>query len=178
MIVAEYGAEGDRDWRRVTVDPDAGTVTFHHCHQPRRFLSAGADPEFTCRLTDLRGVCSNVVWRVDWRVDRRVGRVLEVVTAAGRARLPESAPGFEAVRAALVGGLAPEAGLRWHQYPATGLLWMPVILAAAIGMAILFFTAVAELGVSDRVVLWSVLGLMAAVAIAAVLLTWRGRSQW
>ena len=170
MIVAEYGAEGDRDWRRVTVDPDAGTVTFHHCHQPRRFLSAGADPEFTCRLTDLCGVCSNSV--------RGVGRELEVVTAAGRARLPESAPGFEAVRAALVGGLAPKAGLRWHQYPSAGLLWMPVILAAAIGMAILFFTAVAELGVSDRVVLWSVLGLMAAVAIAAVLLTWRGRSQW
>jgi len=108
----------------VAIDPAAGTVTFHRCHQPRRFLSWGVDPEFTCHLSELRGVC--------WNVVRGVGRVLEVVTPAGRARLAQAASGFEAVRAALVGGLAPGARLRWYEYPAAQLLLLPAIFAAGL----------------------------------------------
>ena len=63
MLVADYGTEGEADWRRVVYDPDAGTVTFYNCYQSKRFLAWGADPEFTCRVSELRAAYWNYVPR-------------------------------------------------------------------------------------------------------------------
>lgn len=136
MITAEYGAAGSSYWRRVAIDPDATAVTFDNCHFPRRFLSWGADREYTCRISELRGLC----WNMEgcggkrWRKEP----VLEVVTPAGRAVLPKAAEGFDAVYAALVAGI-PEGGrLRWYEYPAAqSLLALLLIFPVGIGMTIL-----------------------------------------
>ena len=114
MLSAEYGAAGDFLWRRVVVDPVARTVTFHRCHAPRRFWSWGVDPEYTCGLSELRGVC--------WDHSKGVGQTLEVVTPTGRASLPQSSSGFEEVRVAMVAGMGPGARLPWYEYPVAKVL--------------------------------------------------------
>ena len=135
MITAEFGTEGRPYWRKVVVAPEAGTVTFQRCHHPSRFVSWGPDPEYTCRLADLRGVYWNRRYcGTRWRTDR----VLEVVTPAGRAVLPQGAAGFEAVHAALMEGLGAEARLRWSQTPGgqTALMLL-VVFGSGIALTIL-----------------------------------------
>ena len=110
MLVADYGKEGDANWRRVVHDPDAGTVTFYNCYQSKRFLAWGADPEFTCRVSEIRAVYSSN--------QPGIGSVLLVVTPAGEVRIPQNAVGLDGVRSALIGGLAPESRLRWYEYEA------------------------------------------------------------
>lgn len=138
MIVAEYGAAGSSYWRRVAIDPDAATVTFDNCHFPSRFFAWGVDPKYTCRLSELRGVCWNMegcghLWRRE--------PVLEVVTPAGRAILPKASAGFDAVHAALIAGI-PEGGrLRWYQYPAAQSL-MALLLVLPVGLVITALCAV------------------------------------
>ncbi len=138
MITAEYGAEGSTYWRRVTVDPTAATVTFHNCHFPKQFFSWGKDPEYTCRISDLRGVC----WNMEGCGNRwRKESVLEVVTPAGRAILPKSSVGFDAVYAALIAGIPKEARLYWYEYPAAQSL-VALLLIFPIGIALTILCAV------------------------------------
>jgi hypothetical protein len=135
VITAEYGVAGSSYWRRVAVDPDTATVTFDNCHFPRRFLSWGMDPEYTCRISELRGVCWNMEGCGNrWRRDP----VLEVVTPAGRAILPKASAGFDAVYATLIAGIPEEVRLRWYEYPAAqSLVALLLIFPAGIAMTIL-----------------------------------------
>ena len=126
MLVADYGKEGEADWRRVVYDPDAGTVTFYNCYQSRRFLAWGADPEFTCRVSEIRAVY--------WSYQRGIGSVLLVVTPAGQVRIPQKVVGLDGVRSALIGGLAPESRLRWYEYEVAKTV---LIIAFTLGAAIL-----------------------------------------
>jgi hypothetical protein len=160
-IVAEYGRPGDFLWRRVSIDPGRGTITFERCHQPARFLSFGAEPEFTCSLDDVRGVC--------WNRARGVGRVLEVVTRAGRARLPESAAGFNEVRSA-VEARRPTGRLRWYEYPAAQFaLAVPVIVAAA-GLGLALWGSVPPWAYAV-----ALFGAMALLPVIPLVARWRGR---
>lgn len=138
MIAAEFGAAGSPSCRRVAIDPDAATVTFDNCHFPNRFFSWGMDPEYTCRISDLRGVCWNMegcgrLWRRE--------PVLEVVTPAGRAILPKASAGFDAVYAALIAGIPEGVRLRWYQYPAIHSL-VALLLIFAVGIAMTILCAV------------------------------------
>ena len=133
MITAEYGAEGSPWWCRIAIDPDTATVTFQNCHYQRRFFSWGVDPEYTCRLAELRGLCWNMggtggYW--SWRK----APVMEVVTPAGRAVVPKAAAGFAAVHEAIVGGIPPDVRLRWYEYPAA---------QTAIGLLVIFPSGIA-----------------------------------
>lgn len=138
MIAAEFGAAGSPSWRRVAIYPDAATVTFDNCHFPNRFFSWGMDPKYTCRISDLRGVCWNMegcgrLWRRE--------PVLEVVTPAGRAILPKASAGFDAVYAALIAGIPEGVRLRWYQYPAIHSL-VALLLIFAVGIAMTILCAV------------------------------------
>lgn len=135
MITAEYGEAGSSYWRRVAIDPDAATVTFDNCHFPRRFFSWGMDPDYTCRISELRGVC----WNTEGCGNRwRREPVLEVVTPAGRAVLPKASTGFDAVYSALIAGIPKEARLRWYEYPgAQSLVALLLIFPAGIVLTVL-----------------------------------------
>jgi len=135
VITAEYGAAGSSYWRRVVVNPDAASVAFHNCHFRNRFFSWGTDLEYTCRISDLRGVCWNMGGSgVRWRKEP----VLEVVTPAGRAILPKTSAGFDAVYEALITGIPEEVRLRWYQYPgAQSLVGLLFIFPVGIAMTIL-----------------------------------------
>ena len=138
MITAEYGAVGSSYWRRVALDPDAATVTFDNCHFPNRFFSWGTDPEYTCRISELRGVCWNMGGcGTRWRKEP----VLEVVTPAGRAVLPKASAGFDAVYAALLAGMSADVRLRWYEYPAAQAL-VAFLLIFPVGIAMTIFCAV------------------------------------
>ena len=128
MLVADYGKEGAADWRRVVYDPDAGTVTFYNCYQSKRFLAwgAGADPEFTCRVSEIRAVY--------WSYQHNIESILLIITPAGQVRIPQKAVGLDGVRSALIGGLAPESRLRWYEYEAAKTV---LIIAFTLGAAIL-----------------------------------------
>jgi hypothetical protein len=168
MLVAEYGAEGEFLWRRVLVDPEAGTVTFHRCHQPGRFLSWGVDVEYTCRLSELRGVC--------WSGMGRIGPTLDVVTPAGRARLPQVASNFETVRAALVGGLRPGAALPWYEYPVAQTLLALLVVVPGVVLGIGLAIWVFEQGlVPTWLVPVCVLAPVLLVFTLPILSWWRGR---
>lgn len=104
MLVADYGKEGEADWRRVVYDSDARTVTFYNCYQSKQLLAWGADQKLTCPVSELRAVY--------WSYQRTIGSVLLVVTPAGQARIPQNTVGLDGVRSALIGGLAPESRLR------------------------------------------------------------------
>jgi hypothetical protein len=168
MLAAEYGAAGEFLWRRVIVDPAAGTVTFHRCHQPGRFLSWGVEAEYTCRLSELRGVC--------WSGWRGIGPTLEVVTPAGRARLPQVAANFEAVRAAVVGGLKPGAALPWYEYPAAQalLLLLIVVPGVVLGLGLVIWLLQQPL-VPSWVVPVVVLGPVLLIFLIPIVSWWRGR---
>lgn len=168
MPEAVYGAEGEFLWRQVLVDPAASTVTFRRCHQPGRFLSSGVDAGYTCRLSELRGVC----W-VGWR---SVGSVLEVVTPDGRARLPQAASNFEEVRAARVGGLKPGAALPWYEFPAAkALLTLLVVIPGVILGLVLCVLSLEQSLVPKWLVPGLVFGLVALYFGIALRSLWRGQ---
>lgn len=138
MIAADYGAVGSAHSRRVTVDPDLGTVTFDNCHFPNRFFSWGMDPEYTCRISEIRGVCWNMGGcGTRWRKEP----VLEVVTPAGRAVLPKASVGFDAVHTALIEGIPADVRLRWYEYPAAQSL-MAFALIFPVGMVMTIVCAI------------------------------------
>lgn len=125
MLIAEYGDRNDWRWRGVGVDPEEGRVTFYRCHWPQRFFALAPLDEYSCALSELRGVC--------WNRIRGIGRVLDIVTPAGRVFLPRTAKGFDAVHAAILAGLPPTARLRWYQYPSGQLVIMlPIFFAAGL----------------------------------------------
>lgn len=114
VITAEYGKPGEATYRRVSVDLSAGTITFFRCHTPSRFMATGPDAEYSCQLEEIRGIGST------WVRPRDVGPVLEVVTPTGRARLPHSMSGFNAVREVIEQAVAKSGSrLRWHEAAGT-----------------------------------------------------------
>jgi hypothetical protein len=168
MPEAVYGAEGEFLWRQVIVDPEAGTVTFRRCHQPRRFLSWGVDAEYTCRLSELRGVC--------WSAWRNIGSVLEVVTPAGRARLPQAASNFESVRAALMDGLKPGTALAWYEYPAAkALLALLVIIPGVFLGLVLCVWSLEQSWLPQWLVPGLVFGVVSLFFVVPIRSWWRGQ---
>jgi hypothetical protein len=138
VITAEYGAVGSSYWRRVAIDPDAATISFDNCHFPNRFFSWGTDPGYTCRISELRGVCWNMGGSgARWRKEP----VLEVVTPAGRAVLPKAAAGFDAVYAALIESIPADVRLRWYEYPAAQAC-LAFLLIFPVGVAMTLLCAV------------------------------------
>ena len=175
MLVADYGKEGEADWRRVVYDPDSGTVTFYNCYQSRRFLAWGADPEFTCRVSELRAVY--------WSYQRGIGSVLLVVTPAGQVRIPQNALGLDGVRSALIGGLAPESRLRWYEYEAAKTV---LIIAFTLGAAILGILLIVKTDLLnhqwpvelERTVFVVYCVILFFLALIINVLNWRGKSMW
>lgn len=138
MITAEYGVAGSPYWRRVAINPEAATVTFDNCHFPNRFLSWGTDPEYSCRISEIRGVCWNMGGcGTRWRKES----VLEVVTPAGRAVLPKASAGFDAVYVSLIEGIPADVRLRWYEYPTAQAL-MAFLLIFPVGIATTILCAV------------------------------------
>jgi hypothetical protein len=131
-LVAEYGKPGEMFWRRVTIDPDARTAAFERCHIPSGWLSLWPEPEFRCTSADIRGTF--------WSGVRNVGPVLVIVTRRGRARLPQSAAGFEEVRSA-VEAWAGSGGARlsWYEHTAARfvLSLVAVVVAVFVGLAVI-----------------------------------------
>lgn len=83
---------------RVVVDQAAGTVTFEHCHHPRRFWSVGTDASYTCALNELLAV------HFDWfgvLSEYRHGRNVTVSTPGGKAIFNSRMAGFAEVVAVL-----------------------------------------------------------------------------
>jgi hypothetical protein len=110
VVTAEYGKPGEANYRRVSVNLSAGTITFFRCHTPSRFMATGPDNECSCLLEQIRGIGST------WVHPRGVGPVLEVVTPTGRARLPHSMRGFLAVREVIEQAVAKSGNrLRWYE---------------------------------------------------------------
>lgn len=168
LITAEYGKPDAPLYRRVVIDQERETITFFRCLLPNRFLSLGPLTEHTCSLDDVRGFC--------WSSVRGVDPVLEVVTSAGRARLPNSMAGFEPVRAVIEEAAARSADrLRWYEYPAAHFLLLMAVapLGVAVGLGIWVSGVVPE---------WAfAAGLGAAMfglLVPAVLTRLRGRALW
>lgn len=110
VITAEYGKPSEATYRRVSVNCSAGTITFFRCHTPSRFMASSPDTECSCQLEEIRGIGST------WVRPRDVGPVLQVVTPTGRARLPHSMRGFNAVREVIEQAVAKSGSrLRWHE---------------------------------------------------------------
>lgn len=130
VITAEYGKPGQATYRRVSVNLSAGTITFFRCHTPSRFLATGPDTESSCKLEEIRGIG----WT--WIRPRDVGPVLEVVTPNGRARLPHSMSGFNAIREVIEQAVAKSGSrLRWHETAAVQQIFVltcGTILAAGV----------------------------------------------
>jgi hypothetical protein len=166
-IVAEYGIPGQVDYRRVQIDLESGVVTFYRCHIPSRFLAFWPEPEYRCRIDDLRGL--------SWMRLRQVGDVWVVVTPAGRARLPEAMTGGPVLQTIQEAVRCSGRRLRWYEHPAAKI---PLGIAAAavgtFGGLGLFFSRVVPVWVFMT-------GLLAAVALVAaipVVAWWRGHSLW
>src|SRR5262249_2535726 len=121
MLVAEYGTAGGGVVRGGGGGLGGGACALARLAQRRRGVVwvGGGVAESTCWLWELGGVC--------WSGWRGIGPTLDVVTPAGRARLPQVAANFEAVRAALVGGLKPGAALPWYEYPAAQALLLLLV---------------------------------------------------
>lgn len=110
IITAEYGKPGEATYRLVSVNLSTGTITFFRCHTPSRFMATGPDTECSCQLEEIRGMGRT------WVRPRDVGPVLEVVTPTGRARLPHSMSGFNAVREVIEQAVAKSGSrLQWHE---------------------------------------------------------------
>jgi hypothetical protein len=200
MLVADYGKEGAADWQRVVYDPDAGTVTFYNCYQSKRFfLVWGADPEFTCRVSELRAAYWNYVpsrfilsvlvttWTASITTacpKSYFGKwELFFVTPAGTARLPQEAVGIDGVRSALIGGLVPESRHRWYEHPAAKF----VLLNAFVwGAAILGILLIVKTGVLDyqwpvevkRTVIVVYFVIISSPILITLLSWWRPKSRW
>lgn len=167
-ITAEYGKPGEASYRKVVVDPQVGTITFFRCHQPSRFLAPGPDPEYACSLDEIRGMCAT------WVRPRAVGAVLEVVTQAGRARLPHAMSGFVAVRQVIEQAVARSGHrLAWYEYAAAREAL--VYVCGAAGTAVAIWALVAAPGWVGALVV----GAIASVPLSVcALFWWRGRTMW
>jgi hypothetical protein len=171
MITAEYASHGQSLWRRVEVDPAAGQVVFYRCHYPQKFFAWGPDQEYRCPLADLRGAYRNQ------RLS--LGSVLEVVTPAGWAILPESAAGFTELRTALLTGLGPEAKLRWWEYPAVQSLLGLLILFPAGLLATILISWSLERELLSAPIICGFLSTMIVLGFSLVaLLRWQGKLLW
>lgn len=117
---------------RVVVDEAAGTVTFEHCHRPRRFLAIRADPTYTCRIEDVQAV------HVDWwivvimRNSVRRRRDATISTPDGRAVINSRMAGFTEVVEWLRNRVVANRG-PWIDNPN---LWFAGILVVAMAMSI------------------------------------------
>ena len=167
VITAEYGEPGEATNRRVSVNLSAGTITFFRCHTPSRFMATGPDAECSCRLDEIRGIGST------WVRPRDVGPVLEVVTPTGRARLPHSMSGFNAVREVIEQAVAKSGSrLRWHEAPA-----VQEVLVLACGATL----AAGVIWALPEMPLWAIAAAvwtMVLVLLAVCGLYWRSKRTW
>ena len=76
--------------KRVVVNEDADSVSFVHCHRPRRFWAIRTDPSFTCQMSELLAVHVN-------HDTEYGGTTCWVSTPAGRAVFDSRMAGFDEV---------------------------------------------------------------------------------
>jgi hypothetical protein len=168
--VAEYGNPGEIDWRRVAVDPDAGTVTFTRCHRRASFWCWGPDDEYTCALAELVAVRRNRV--------QNIGPVIEIVTPRGMARLPESAVGFATVRDA-VAAVVPVTRPKWHQLHLVR-FFLLMLVVIPVGLLATWLVVVAD--EKKWLPQWLLFGPLFAMLAAVVLIPlaswWWRKSAW
>lgn len=167
VITADYGMPGQAAYRRVSVNLSAGTITFLRCHTPSRFLATGPDAESSCRLDELRETCAA------WVRPRDVGPVLEVVTPTGRARLPHSMNGFDAVREVIEEAVA-KSGRRLRWYEAAAVQEAFVLACGAIFSAGVIWV----LPEMSPGVLAATIWTMVILLIALSVLYWRSKRTW
>ena len=167
VITAEYGNPGEATYRRVIVNLSAGTVTFFRCHTPSRFMATGPDAECSCRLDEVRGICST------WVRPRDVGPVLEVVTSTGRARLPHSMSGFKTVCEVIEQSVAKSGSrLRWYEAAAAQEV---LVLTCGAALAAGVIWALPEM---SRGAIAVTVGTMVLVLLAVCGLYWRSKRTW
>ncbi len=167
VITAEYGEPGEATYRRVSVNLSAGTITFFRCHTPSRLMATGPDTECSCQLEEIRGRGST------WVRPRDVGPVLEVVTPTGRARLPHSMSGFNAVREVIKQAVAKSGSrLRWHETAAA-----QEVLVLSCG-AILAAGVIWALPEMPRWAIAAIVWTMVLVLLAACSLYSRSKRTW
>ena len=167
VITAEYGNPGEATYRRVIVNLSAGTVTFFRCHTPSRFMATGPDAECSCRLDEVRGICSA------WVRPRDVGPVLEVVTSTGRARLPHSMSGFKTVCEVIEQSVAKSGSrLRWYEAAAAQEV---LVLTCGAALAAGVIWALPEM---SRGAIAATVGTMVLVLLAVCGLYWRSKRTW
>ncbi|MFO0820934.1 MAG: hypothetical protein U1A77_23510 [Pirellulales bacterium] len=167
-ITAEYGKPGEPHYRRVVVDQKGGRITFYRCHQSSRLLALGPDPEFTCGLDEIRGICATWVGR------RNMGAMLDVVTPTGRARLPHAMHGFAAIRQVLEQAVARSGNkLNWYEYATAQ---EALVMACGIaGAAVAIWALLALPGWATAVFV----GVLLFLIIAARIVFWRSkRTLW
>ncbi len=102
QIICEWSARSWYRWfgQRVIVDLSAESVTFEHCHMPRRFWTLWWQKRYTCSLTEIRAV-----YRDNW-LTRHIRHRMSwsnatIVTRTGKAVINDWMVGFEEVVAAL-----------------------------------------------------------------------------
>jgi hypothetical protein len=168
VITAEYGQPNEATYRRVSLNLSAGTITFFRCHTPSRFMATGPDAECSCRLEEIRGIGST------WVRPRDVGPVLEVVTPTGRARLPHSMNGFNAVREVIEQAVAKSGSrLKWHEAAAAQEV---LVLTCGATLAAGLIWALPEM---PRWAVAATVWILVLVLLAACGLYWRSkRSFW
>ena len=161
MVEAEYVGLKGLVHQRIVVDPDAGRVTFFNCHWPRRFLTE-ADAEYTCRLSELKGVA----------ISFYDGR-LAVKTPAGWGYLISSAAGFEDVSRALRRGVPQGARMAWHEYPGVRTFlfcWIgaPLSIVAALIATVMGVIVLERWNLSSKPIEWLLICLMLLPVVAAI----------
>ena len=167
-ITADYGKPGEPHYRRVFVDQKGGRITFYRCHQSSRLRALGPDPEVTCRLDEIRGICATWVGRRD------MGAMLDVVTPTGRARLPHAMHEFAAIRQVLEQAVARSGNkLNWYEYAAAQ---EALVIACGIAGAAVSLWALLTMPGWAGVVF---VGVLVFLIIATRVLFWRsGRTLW
>jgi hypothetical protein len=86
-LIVEYPGLGIKR-RRIIADFEDKTIRFENCHTPRRFV-ATASREFTCPLTDILDAYEQTIEST---------AQLTIVTAHGKALVPESATDYQDLR--------------------------------------------------------------------------------
>jgi hypothetical protein len=142
MLVVEYpGLYIKR--RRIIADFAGKTIRFENCHTPRRFL-ATASREFTCPMTDILDAYDQTI---------ESSTQLTIVTANGKAVVPESATNYQDLRqlVARISELTPSGPIT--ESPAT----VYVCGASAMG-GIVIGWMITPTKASDAVLIGCVLG--------------------
>jgi hypothetical protein len=95
--------------QRVIVDVDSESITFEHCHWPRRFWALWFEERYTCQLADILEVHRDS-WLTRILGRRRRWPNATIVTQNGQASINARMDGFDEVIAAISPYSKPGSG--------------------------------------------------------------------